>query len=106
MLFRSVVPSPKSPLSPQQVLALTNVFLENAFKSVDRDIALVLCHHAEAVLTQMKGVTKKVKSSTVPEDRALQERIATAYSDLGRLLDGQGYRDEAQAFFNKSEKWG
>jgi hypothetical protein len=105
MLFRSVVPSPKSSLSPQQVLELVSVFLENAFKSNDHDIALVFCHHAEAALTQMKGITKKAKSSTAPEDRALQERIATAYSGLGRILDSQGYRDEAQTFFNKSEKW-
>jgi hypothetical protein len=105
MLFRSVVPSPKNSLSPHQVLGLTNVFLENAFKSSDHDIALVLCHHAEAALTQMKGITK-VKSSTAPKHRALHEGIAKAYYDLGRLLDGQGHRDEAQVFFKKSEKWG
>ncbi|KAK3824934.1 MAG: hypothetical protein J3Q66DRAFT_436113, partial [Benniella sp.] len=104
MLFRSIVPSPKNSLLPHQILGLTNVFLENAFKSSDHDIALVLCHHAEAALTQMKDITK-VKSSTAPEHRALHEGIAKAYYDLGRLLDGQRHRDEAQVFFKKSEKW-
>lgn len=87
------------------MLQLTDVFLDNAYKIGDIDVALVLCQHAEGALTQARGTTKKV-SRTEPEDQALRERIATAYFDLGKLLDSQDLQAEAQAFYKKSEKWG
>ncbi|KAG0196762.1 hypothetical protein BGX31_005178, partial [Mortierella sp. GBA43] len=107
MLFRSIVPSPKGALSLHQALQLTKVFLQNAYNADDHDVALVLCHHAEATLSQAKGGAKKPSaSSSSPEDQSIREDVATAYFNLGRLLDHYGHRDEAQAFYKKSEKWG
>jgi hypothetical protein len=32
--------------------------------------------------------------------------VAVVYTDLGGLLNTQGYHTEARAFYKKSEKWG
>jgi hypothetical protein len=80
--------------------------LENAYNLDDHDIALVLCQHAEATLYQAKGGTKKSSATTDPEEQAIREKIATAYYNLGELLENQGHPNVARAFFKKSEKWG
>ncbi|KAG0216951.1 hypothetical protein BGX31_000395 [Mortierella sp. GBA43] len=107
MLFRKTVPSPKAALTPHQVLQLANIYLENAHKSDDHDIALVLCQHAEAALSEAKGGPKSASApSSDPNGQAVREKIATAYYHLGELLENQGHRDIAQTFYKKSEKWG
>jgi hypothetical protein len=104
MFHHSVVPSNKSALSPSQVLQLTNLYLDVAYRVNDRDIALVFCQHAEAALYQVKGGTKK-SSTTDPEERTRLTEIATAYYHLGELLKNHGHEDVARTFFKKSEKW-
>ncbi|KAF9983943.1 hypothetical protein BGZ65_001253, partial [Modicella reniformis] len=100
MVF-SVISSPsRGNLSLQQVLELADIYLGNACKVNDPTIALILCHDTEVSLTFVKNAAKNV------EDQALCERIATTFIGLGKLLDSQGYRDEALAFHKKSEKWG
>lgn len=106
MLFRKIVPSPKTALSPHQVLQLTNMFLENASKADDDDIALILCQHAEAALSEAKSTSKKASSSSDPDDQVVSKNIAAAFYKLGNLLENHGYRDQAQVFFNKCKKWG
>lgn len=106
MGFRSTVPSQLRSLSLRQALALSNVYLENAHSTQDLDIALVLCHEAEIALSQAKSVIKKVPTN--PEDteyRALRDGVATAYIELGKLLEHQGHRDEALPFCKNAEKW-
>lgn len=66
MFFNSIVPTPKGTLLPQQILELTTIFLESTSKSSDSDIVLILCHHAEAILSQIKRSTKK--SATTAAD--------------------------------------
>ncbi|KAF9931765.1 hypothetical protein BGZ65_004738, partial [Modicella reniformis] len=102
-----IVPSHLSTLSPHQSLELTNVYLENAYKTMDKGIALVLCRDAEATLIQAKSATKKhpIHLKDVGS-KILKEGIASAYIDLGKLLHGHGYRVEAQAICKKAEKWG
>ncbi|KAG0003390.1 hypothetical protein BGZ65_001754, partial [Modicella reniformis] len=107
MLTRSIVPSPKNALSLQQALELTNVYLENAYKTKDQDVALVLCHDAEASLFQAKVATKKFPNQLKDaEDQSLRDDIVSAYIDLGKLLEVHGYRVEAQTICKKAEKWG
>ncbi|KAF9931591.1 hypothetical protein BGZ65_004811 [Modicella reniformis] len=107
MLRNTIVPSHLSVLSLQQSLELTNVYLENAYKTNDKDVALVLCHDAEVALTQAKNATKKIE--TQPKDagdQSLRKDVAAAYIDLGKLLESQGYQNEAKALCKKAEKWG
>ena len=107
MVFGSVVPSHLRSLSLKQALQLTNLYLENAYKIEDHDIALVLCHEAEAALSQGKSANKKYPPH--PNDtghQALREGMATAYIDLGKLLEKRGYQGEGQAICEKAEKWG
>ncbi|KAF9347395.1 hypothetical protein BGX34_003172, partial [Mortierella sp. NVP85] len=107
MLSRSIVPAPKSALTLHQALELTNVYLENAYKTKDSNIALVLCHDAEVALSQAKSINKK--HPTHPKDaehQMLYGRTAAAYIDLGKLLERQGYQVESQAIRKKAEKWG
>ncbi|KAG0214598.1 hypothetical protein BGX31_001053, partial [Mortierella sp. GBA43] len=104
MLFQSIVPAPKGDLLPRQVLELTTVFLDGANRTIDHDVLQVLCHQAEAALSRMKRRTKKIVASTDPKDQALCERIASAYLELGRLMDNQDCREEAEAFYAKAKK--
>ena len=109
MVFGSIVPSNLRSLSLKQALELTNLYLENAYKIhvKDPDIALVLCHEAEAALSQGKSANKKYPAH--PSDtghQALREGMATAYIDLGKLLEKRGYQGEAQAILKKAAKWG
>ncbi|KAG0201167.1 hypothetical protein BGX31_003873, partial [Mortierella sp. GBA43] len=94
-------------LSLHQALELCNVYLEGAFKTNDRDIALLLCHDAEIALFQAKDANKKMVDQ--PKDSRYQiwlNGIAAAYIDLGKLLELQGYSDKAELIRKKSEKWG
>ncbi|KAK3816653.1 MAG: hypothetical protein J3Q66DRAFT_441040 [Benniella sp.] len=100
MVFGSVISSPRGNLSFEQVIHLTNIYLENAAKSTDPEIVLVLCHDTEVSLAHVKKAAKN------NNDKTMSERIAAVYVDLGDVLDDQGHRDEAQAFYKKSEKWG
>ncbi|KAK3809355.1 MAG: WD40-repeat-containing domain protein [Benniella sp.] len=95
-----IVSSPRGAFSPQQALKLANVYLENASTCIpdDRDIALVLCHDTEMSLSQAK------KSIRRPEDQYMNMEIATAYMDLGNLLESQGHLNEAKASYKKAEK--
>ncbi|KAK3809339.1 MAG: WD40-repeat-containing domain protein [Benniella sp.] len=96
----NIVSSPRGILSPQQALKLANVYLENASTCIpdDRDIALVLCHDTEMSLSQAK------KSIRRPEDQYMTMEIATAYMDLGNLLESQGHLNEAKASYKKAGK--
>jgi hypothetical protein len=100
MAFGSIISSPRGHLSLQQTLDLANLYLENAFKSTDPDITLVLCHDAEVSLAHVKKAAKN------NEDKSMRERIATVYTSLGELLHSKDHQEEAQAFYKKSEKWG
>ncbi|KAG0221405.1 hypothetical protein BGX31_009919 [Mortierella sp. GBA43] len=107
MLSRSLVPAPKNALSLKQALELSNLYLENAYKTVDQDIVLVLCHEAEMALIQAKSANKRDPlRSNNSEYQGLCDGVATAYIDLGKLLERQGYRDVSQAICKKAEKWG
>ncbi|KAF9984069.1 hypothetical protein BGZ65_001041, partial [Modicella reniformis] len=107
MLSRSIVPSPKSALSLQQALELTNVYLENAYKTKDQDVALVLCHDAETSLSQAKVATKKFPNHLKDaEHQALRDGVVSAFIDLGKFLEVHGYQVEAQAICKKAEYWG
>ncbi|KAF9352827.1 hypothetical protein BGX34_011945 [Mortierella sp. NVP85] len=107
MVFRNIVLSHLSALSLQQALNLSNIYLENAYTTADRDIALVLCHETKVALSQAKSADRKYPAH--PKDtgyQSLRDGVATAYIDLGKLLEKQGYQDEAQAIYKKAEKWG
>jgi hypothetical protein len=100
MVFGSIISSPRASLSLQQALELANVYLENARKAIDPNIALVLCHDTEVSLSQVKRAAKRINDTTMRED------VATVYIGLGDLLDIHGCKSEAQAFHKKSVKWG
>ncbi|KAK3810112.1 MAG: hypothetical protein J3Q66DRAFT_443674, partial [Benniella sp.] len=106
MLSRSIVPTPKDGLSLRQALALSHVYLENAYRTTDHDMALVLCHDAEFALTQAKNANKRHPLPPEdPEYKSLRDGVATAYIDLGKLLEKQGFQAIAQAICKKAEKW-
>jgi len=100
MLFGGIISSSRDVLSPTQALELANIYLDNARKTNDAHIALVLCQDTEVSLSQAVRGSKRLK---LP---ALREGIATAYVQLGWLLKGQRLHDEAEAFYKKAEKLG
>jgi hypothetical protein len=100
MVFGGTVSSPRGTLSVTQSLALANIYLENASQAQDPDIALVLCHDTATSLTQVREVSRR------SEDEAIRKEVAIAYISLGRVLASYGHHVEAQASYNKAEKWG
>jgi hypothetical protein len=96
----SIISSPKGTLSLQKTLDLANLYLENANKSTDPEIIMVLCHEAEISLSQAKKVARKTKVETT------NGWIATLYNGLCNLLDKHGHIDEAAEFRKKCEKLG
>jgi hypothetical protein len=100
MVFGLTISSPRGNLSLQQSLELAKVYLENAGKAQDPDVALVLCHDTEASLSQAKKAVKYV------QDEKLRQGIAIAYIGLGKVLDSQGHCSEAQVIYKKAEKMG
>ncbi|KAK3807633.1 MAG: hypothetical protein J3Q66DRAFT_374382 [Benniella sp.] len=100
MVFGGIVSSPRGNLTSQQSLELANVYLENATRATDPNIALVLCHDTEVSLSQAK---RTVNHS---DGKSVREGIATAYIDLGKLLRSRGHHREAQASYKKAGKLG
>ncbi|KAI8355224.1 hypothetical protein B0O80DRAFT_486573 [Mortierella sp. GBAus27b] len=98
MVFGHIISPPRGNLSLQQSLELANVYLENAGKVQDVDVALVLCHDTEMSLSHAKKTAKRTKNTTVHKE------IASAYTELGRVLVGRGYATEAQGIYKKAEK--
>ncbi|KAF9360831.1 hypothetical protein BGX34_007467 [Mortierella sp. NVP85] len=82
MSSTSIFSSPRGLLSPQKVLELANVYLENAFSATDPDITLVLCHDTQVSLSQAKESVKDDKNQTVTEG------IAIAYIGLESYRPG------------------
>jgi len=101
MVFSSFVSSPRGTLSPKQALKLANVYLDNAYNEDDSDIALVLCHDTEVSLSQAKKTVKRTE-----DHQSVTEEIATAYMDLGHLLENQGHPNEAKDSYKKAGKLG
>jgi len=99
-VFGSIISSPRGNLSLHKVIHLAQVYLENASKSTDPDIRLVLCHDVEVSLTQAK------KSAKRTENKDMRQEIGTVFIQLGGLLEHHGHAKEAQAFYNKSAKLG
>jgi hypothetical protein len=100
MVFDSIVSSPRGNLSLQQVLHLANIYLENAGKVQDPDLALVLCYDTELSLSKAKRSAKRTEDPTVRHD------IAVAYIGLGKVLDSRGRGNEARESYKKAEKLG
>ncbi|KAK3823425.1 MAG: hypothetical protein J3Q66DRAFT_366571 [Benniella sp.] len=100
MVFGSVISSPLCSLSPQKALELANLYLDNAYKASDSDIALILCHDTKVSLFQAKKATKQSK------DPMAIEGIATAYMDLSKLLEKHGHESESRTICKKGEKLG
>ncbi|KAK3823347.1 MAG: hypothetical protein J3Q66DRAFT_437724 [Benniella sp.] len=105
MLSRCIVPAPKNPLSSQQALRLSNMYLENATRTVenldDHDITLVLCHNMEVALSRVKGPKKADDAGY----QTMLDEMNTAYTNLSNLLERLGYLVQSQTFRNKAEKW-
>lgn len=99
-MFSSIVSTPLGSLSPQQALQLANVYLDNACNINDPDISLVLCHDTKVSLSHARKVVKHSKNPTIVEG------LATAYIDLGKLLERNGHVTEAQSSYKKAKTLG
>jgi hypothetical protein len=100
MLFGGIVSSPRGNLTSQQSLELANVYLENATRAIDPNIALVLCHDTEVSLSQAK------RTASHSDGKTVREGIATAYIDLSKLLYNRGHQREAQGAITRPRSWG
>jgi hypothetical protein len=81
-------------------LDLANIYLENAEKAHDPDIALALFHDADTALSQTKKPAKR------SDDRALVKEVAMGFIGLSRALELRGHHDRAQEIYQKAEKLG
>ncbi|KAF9996994.1 hypothetical protein BGZ65_007425, partial [Modicella reniformis] len=103
-MFHSTGSSSHATLSPQKALDLTNVYLENARKVNDPQLALELCRDAETSLSQVMKMDLNPPRDT--QDQPLRERVASSCFELGQLQDHLGSGDKAQASYKKAGKLG
>ncbi|KAG0347560.1 hypothetical protein BGZ54_004879, partial [Gamsiella multidivaricata] len=96
-MFDRTFSSSRKTLSPQKELELTNIYVENARKTKDREIAL----------SRMKRAAKKTLTTPLSvEDQALRDGFVGACLEHARLLESLGYNEMAQVSYNRAEKWG
>jgi hypothetical protein len=70
------------------------------------EVARELCHHAESTLSRIKKSTPATLASLKSgHDQNLNDRITTAYSNLGELQVSIGRNDKAQASYKHAEQW-
>ncbi|KAI8357919.1 hypothetical protein B0O80DRAFT_485074 [Mortierella sp. GBAus27b] len=100
MVFGNRGLSARGSLSFGQFLELANIYLENAGRVQDPDIALALCHDTEVALSQAKKATKHM------DDQIDRRGIGVTYIGLGKTLEIRGYQKEAKESFKKAEKLG
>ncbi|KAG0347309.1 hypothetical protein BGZ54_004945, partial [Gamsiella multidivaricata] len=106
-MFDRTILSPRKALSPQKELKLVSVYVENARKIEDQEIALVLCDDAEAALSRMKRTAKKTLITPLSaEDQALRDGFAGACLEHANLLESLGYSEKAQVGYKRAEKCG
>ncbi|KAI8355221.1 hypothetical protein B0O80DRAFT_486570 [Mortierella sp. GBAus27b] len=100
MVFGRIVSSSRGNLTHVKLLELANIYLDNAGKALDPDIALVLCHDTEVSLSlARKAIKRKV-------DRTVRHEIAALYIGLGQVLKTLEHHDESKKSFDKAEKLG
>ncbi|KAF9365999.1 hypothetical protein BGX34_006884, partial [Mortierella sp. NVP85] len=98
--------SSRSTLSPRQALKLANnICLDNARQAKDSEVALQLCDDAEVALSHVKRASK-APSVRLDDQQTLFKEIADVYIGLGKLQDGLGQSDKAQANYKRAELWG
>ncbi|KAG0310472.1 hypothetical protein BGZ99_000363, partial [Dissophora globulifera] len=106
-MIRRLFSSPRVTSSPQQILELANLHLENARKTKDREVALDLCNDAEAALSRITKTAKKtLKTPLSVEDQALRNGVAASYLEHGNLLESLGHVEKAKLSYKKAEKLG
>ncbi|KAI8594744.1 hypothetical protein EDD21DRAFT_409602, partial [Dissophora ornata] len=103
--------SPFSPwrsiLSPETALEAAKSHLEKARGTNNSELALTYCSDAQTALDRIRtSVRKALVSSVSAEDRAMCNKIASTYFELGELLDNLNRRSKAQTCYKNSEKWG
>ncbi|KAG0006803.1 hypothetical protein BGZ65_003452 [Modicella reniformis] len=101
--------SSKGSLTAQRAYELANVYRENARKTQDQELAVVLCDNADIALGRMKKADKKILLNPPLREeeskRKLRENIAELYLEIGKLLDSQD-PDKALINYKNCEKWG
>ncbi|KAF9355496.1 hypothetical protein BGX34_010432, partial [Mortierella sp. NVP85] len=107
MSTRSTEPQPKCALTLQQALELGNIYLENAYKTTDDDIAL-LGHDAKVALSQTEDAEMKAAAHLEDvEHQGLCSGQVIVYTDLGNLPESQGCQEEeVQGIGKKADEWG
>ncbi|KAG0305573.1 hypothetical protein BGZ98_003921, partial [Dissophora globulifera] len=106
-MLHSPFSSSHGTLSPHKTLELANIHLENARKTKDPEIALLLCNDAEAALSRIKRVAKNNLNTPLSvEDQALRDGVAIAYLEHGNLAEGLNHIEMAKVSYRKAEKLG
>ncbi|KAG0008724.1 hypothetical protein BGZ80_003128, partial [Entomortierella chlamydospora] len=101
-MFRNLLPSRKSELSPEEALELVNKCLELVFKEDDPAKKLELINSANSRLKDAENIFALTKV----KDPVLTKGIAHAYHEHGRLLDDLGHQGKAKKSHSKAKKWG
>ncbi|KAF9981591.1 hypothetical protein BGZ65_003786, partial [Modicella reniformis] len=105
-MFHSTSSSSHATLSPQKALDLTNVYLENARKVKDPQLALELCGNAETSLSRVMKMALNPPKHQQTQDQTLREGAASSCFELGQLQDHLGSSDKAQTNYKKAGKLG
>jgi hypothetical protein len=91
-------------LNTQQILERANFHMDNARKTKDPKLALVLCEDADSALSYVRRSAKWVRKYS--HDESLRTRIAATCFKLSTLQGDLKLRDKAQDSYRTAEKWG
>ncbi|KAF9359396.1 hypothetical protein BGX26_012404 [Mortierella sp. AD094] len=101
-MIRNLFSSPSRELSLIDVLELANEHLESARNATAPTKALLLCDGVKAAIKEAENIiaNKRVDGQTLNDD------IANAYHEHGKLLEALGQPSKAQKSYSKAKKWG
>ncbi|KAF9986829.1 hypothetical protein BGZ65_006064 [Modicella reniformis] len=91
-------------LSPQKALKLAISHLENARRTPDCELALMLYNEAETALSRMgQSTLGALLSSDENQDQSLREGIAYVVLELDKMSISLGSQDKTQASYKKAQ---
>ncbi|KAF9988783.1 hypothetical protein BGZ65_001256, partial [Modicella reniformis] len=91
-------------LSTPQILELAGYHMENARKTEDDKLRLVLCENAESDLSRVRKVVNWAPKYR--DNQELRRKVADAFFKLGDLQLHLGQTEKAEASHKKAKKCG
>ncbi|KAF9952027.1 hypothetical protein BGZ70_000768, partial [Mortierella alpina] len=90
----------------REIIEVANLFLNFAQSTSNPSALQLLCGNVSTILYAMKrGARKTLNPVSSAEDQELCEKVASIFTDHGKLWQRLDNADKARSSFEKAEKW-